>query len=84
MTPPPVSNFGRKTRHFGQQVPLKHPFALTAADDVPAVIAHNALPQALRKPALPRDVLDAEVAHIFAETYVQIADKDPRRVDVPL
>ena len=79
MPPPPVSNFSGKTRHPRHQRPGKYHVALVAAHDVPFGVALYPLAQALGEPALARNVLDAQIAHVLSEANIQLPDADARR-----
>ena len=63
-SPPAVSNFSGKIRHSRHQRSREHHVPLVAAHDVPLGIAVNPLAKALCKPALARNMLDAQIEFV--------------------
>ena len=47
-------------------------------------VSVDPLTQALLEPALPREVVNAESAHVFAETEIKLAQQKTRVFDMPL
>ncbi len=82
ITPPPVSKFCRKTHHSRHQRLWQHHVTLVAVNDAPLSIVLNPLPEALCEPALPRNVVDAKIAHVLAEANIKISDKNTRIVNM--